>query len=247
MAIQWRLVSLLALGWLTHQSVVAETIVEYTFADENASTATNTGTLGAAMNGSITGGSIIDSPLSPDGKGLLLGGTNGDGIAMQNGFDFGGEFTVSILARLDSYQNAQSILFDDYGQPGVLLTVDTATEALRFTIVTADDSPVSVTSDTTFSLGEWHQVHAVYNGSGAFLVQDGAVVGSIAATGSVDNHPNVTPNVGIESDDTVFPWNGAVDDFSISDRAIAVPEPSALVALSICCLLVDWYRRGTRR
>ena len=39
-------------------AVEAAPIVEYTFSDGNASTATNTGTLGASMNGIITGGAI---------------------------------------------------------------------------------------------------------------------------------------------------------------------------------------------
>jgi hypothetical protein len=36
--------------------------IEYTFADSNAITATNTGTLGVPMNGTITGGSIVARP-----------------------------------------------------------------------------------------------------------------------------------------------------------------------------------------
>ena len=215
----------------------AETILEYTFTDGDASNATNTGTLGANANGIITGGSIIPSPLSTDGQGLLLGGANGNGIGVPNVFDWGGEFTVSLLARLDDpQQNQQSILLDDFGRPGVLLSVNTGTGQLRFTVVTLDDgveTDVTLLSPDPFPIGEWREVTAVYDGDAAYLLVDGAVVDSMPASGPVLSRAGVTPHIGVESDGTVFPWKGAIDDFRISDMAIAIPEPSSSVLVMV--------------
>lgn len=216
--------------------VRGETIVEFTFADENATKATNTGTLGAGTNGAINGGSIVDSPLSPDGKGLLLGGSNGNGISMPNTFDFDDAFTISVLARLESYQNQQSIIFDDFGAPGVLLSVNTSTQQLRLRLNTENDV-VTLLSPGPFSLSEWQRVDAVYNGSKVFLLIDGNVVDSASATGAVVNNELVTPNVGVESDDVEFPWDGALDDFAISTVALPVPESGAWLTSGIAAAL----------
>lgn len=219
----------------------ADIVVEYTFSDANAATATNTGTLGAAMNGTITGGSITASPFSGDGNGLELGGAVGNGISMPNGFDFGTEFTVSVLARLNSYQNPGSILFDDFGGPGVIIDINSDNK-LRFQLTTADDGNIAIFSPSDFPLGSWQQVDAVYNGSNAFLLIGGSIVGSATATGSILNHAAVTPDIGVESDGSVFPWDGAVDDFRIRNTAIAVPEPSSFLFLGFVTLGVAAFR-----
>ena len=202
----------------------AAMIVEYTFSDGNTGTASNTGTLGAAMNGSITGGSITSSPFSPDNQALLLGGNTGNGIAMPNGYDFGSAFTVESLARLDALQGSQNILFDDFGAPGVLLTIDTATQKLRLNTSTTGSGDISILSPGTFSLGQWHHVAGIYDGSFLKLYLDGILVSSQSTSGSVMNHALVTPHVGVESDGSVLPWRGAIDDFRIHDTALMVSE-----------------------
>lgn len=226
-------------------STHADIVVEYTFSDANAATATNTGTLGIAMNGTITGGSITASPFSADGNGLELGGVSGNGISMPNGFDFGSEFTVSTLARLDSYQDPSSILFDDFGGPGVIIDINSDNK-LRFQLTTANDGNIAIFSPGDFPLGSWEQIDAVYNGSNAYLLINGSIVGSAAATGSILNNAVVTPNIGVESDGSVFPWNGAVDDFRIRNTAISVPEPSSFLFLGLIACGVVGFRWKTR-
>lgn len=224
------------------------TILEYTFADGNASNATNTGSIGASANGMITGGNIIPSPLSTDGQGLLLGGANGNGIRVPNVFDWGGEFTVSMLARLDDpQQNQQSILFDDFGRPGVLLGVTTGTGQLRFTVVTLDngvENDVTLLSPDPFPIGEWREVTAIYDGIAAYLLLDGVVIDSMPASGPVLSNAGVTPHIGVESDGSVFPWKGAIDDFRISDVAIPIPEPSTWALLVLLCIFPVMHIRA---
>ena len=200
-------------------------------------------------NGTINGGNITTSPLSTDGQGLLLGGSNGNGIRVPNVFDWGGEFTVSLLARLDDpQQNQQSVLLDDFGRPGVLLGVNTGTGQLRFTVVTLDngvETDVVLLSPDPFPIGEWREVTAVYDGDAAYLLVDGAVVDSKPASGPVLSNAGVTPHIGVESDGSVFPWKGAIDDFRISDVAIPIPEPSTWALLVLSCILPVMHVRGT--
>ena len=221
-------------SFLSSATVRADLIVEYTFADGNAATATNTGSLGATMNGTITGGSIVASPMSADNMALELGGAAGNGIAMPNQFDFASEFTISMLARLDSYPVAGtgSILFDDFGGPGVLISTDNSNR-LRLRLSTTGGADTFLLAPNIFPLGVWQSIVAVYDGSKAYLLQNGAVVDSANATGLVSNSPAVTPNIGVESGDVAFPWDGAIDDFSISTVAIAIPEPSSVAMLGL--------------
>lgn len=203
-------------------SCKSDILVEYSFADSNPSTATNTGSLGAAADGVITGGSIIASPLSSDGLGLLLDGMNGSGISMPNVFDYGDELTVEALVRLDSLNGQNSnIIFDDFGGPGVLLSVN-SDGFLRFTVFTSNGDATAI-SNSVFPLATWHHVAGVYDGNDVRLFIDEQLVSSVSATGSVLSNPNVIPHVGVESSGSVFPWNGAIDDFRIHDRAISIP------------------------
>ena len=223
------LLATLIVGFWLLESHAAVT-VGYTFSDGDATTATNSGNLGVGLNGVITGGSIIASPFSADNQALQFNGGINAGIILPNMFGYGGAFTVETLAKLDSLNSTKdSIIFDDYGAPGVLLSVIRSDQTLRATVSTEDDGNVTVLSSSSFDLATWHHVATVYDGSFIRLYLDGILVAEQTATGLVDkidavDNAGFTPRIGLESGGVDFNWVGAIDDFRIHDQALMVSE-----------------------
>ena len=239
------------LRWLGFADpVAAETVVSFGFDEANGTTALNGGTLGAAANGTLNSGAtrVADTP-SGSGTALWLDGID-DFVRVTTTFAYGSAFTVEAWIRPEQV-DGQRVIWDDYGNPGVLLAVSSG--SLQFGVSTTEDpgpglaafSPQLVCTD------EWIHVAGVYDGAELRAYVNGAVAASTATSGAVIDNPNSASAIGSDNEVTnALNFAGGIDDLRVHTSALApaalggglagegydcVPEPS-LGALSAAVL-----------
>jgi Concanavalin A-like lectin/glucanases superfamily len=238
-----------------------DTILDYPFHAVEGVTTINAGTLGAAANGAHVGG-VTYSTDTPSGSGHSIRlDASGEGIQVPDAWDYGSALTVEAWIKPASI-DAQSILWDDYGNPGVVLAVvpesgNPSRKVVQFSLSTASNpgGGLSVFAGDLV-LDDWQHVAAVYDGSTMSIYVDGVLAGSTANSGAIQDNGGFSGGLGFENDAHVLPFDGWIDDFRIHDAALGsaqlaagafgeVPEPGTLVggAAVVGLLAGGWLRR----
>ena len=100
---------------------------------------------------------------------------------------------------------------------------------LRFRLKTDGVTSTLIASSGDLVDNVWYHVAAVYDGAEMLLYLDGQVVGSAAKTGELTTNAAVDVWIGGNPPGaTDRPWEGAIDDVRIYDRALTAEEIAAL-------------------
>jgi hypothetical protein len=238
------------------QPSAGATLVSFGFDEGLGTTALNAGTLGAALNGTLTDGAGYSSD-TPSGAGfsLSLDGVN-DFVRVTTSFAYGSALTVEAWIQASAV-NGQRVIWDDWGNPGVLLMVNDG--ALQFFLSTATHpgSGISVFTPVLLVEDRWTHVAGVYDGAEIRAYVNGVFAGSAATSGAVIDNPVTASAIGADNVVTnVLNFAGRIDDFRIHDVALDpselgyhVPEPSlaALLAAGGLAAGVVRSRRSSAR
>lgn len=237
--------------------VQASPIIEYLFNEGSGSTALNTGSLGPGHNGTIN--SATYSPSTPNGSAFSLDLTGaGNNVKIPN-FTYGGQVTVE--AWIDpTLVDGQRVILDDYGNPGVVMTVFGGQLQWNISTLTHPGLGVAVFAGTVIP-DEWQHVAGTYDGSMIRAYVNGVLVASAATSGGIIDNPTGQPTIGSSDVSSELDYTGLIDDFRIHNTALGceqlaggffaaqcsqVPEPGTLllVGLGGAALLT---RRTVRR
>ncbi len=257
------LLALLVLSGLL--PVSGATLLDYPFHSAEGTTTVNVGTLGAAANGSHFG-TIDYSSDTPGGTGesIRLLGVVG-GIQVPDAWDYGGALTVEAWIKPASIEQ-QSILWDDYGNPGVVFGVrpdliTPSTKVLQFSLSTASNpGPGLSILDGEIALDAWQHVAGVYDGTTMSIYIDGILAGTLANSGAIQDNGGTPAGLGAENLSLTLNFDGWIDDFRIHDTALSpaqlaggafgpLPEGDSLGAgFLLACLAAAWRfgRAGQR-
>jgi hypothetical protein len=123
----------------------------------------------------------------------------------------------------------------------MLSTIQSGADSrLRFRLKTDGVTATLIASSGNLPEDTWVHVAALYDGSAMLLYLDGIQVGSTGKTGSLSTNPAVPVWIGANPlTATDRPWDGAIDEVRIYDRALspaeihALPLPSAYLAYLI--------------
>jgi hypothetical protein len=192
---------------------------EFRFEEGSGTTATNTGTVGPASNGSIGEGISYstDTPLGT-GHSLDFAGIGDDSFPKTKGrvtvpvdYNYSDQVTIEAWIKPD-LTNGQRIIWDNFGRPGVLLAVwDGRVQYGGSTTVHPDISNFSGNIET----GKWQHIAGVYNGTDLRVCVDGQSTGVVVpASGEIIEDPAGSGFIGNGGGENL-PWDGKIDDFRI--------------------------------
>lgn len=203
----------------------AAPLVAYAFDEASGSSAANSGTLGAAVDGTLNGATRSTDTPSGTGGALSFDGVD-DFVRATTSFSYGDAFTIEAWIKLDQ-ANGQRVIWDDYGNPGVLLAISNG--SLQFGISTPQHPGlgISVFSPVLLCVDEWIHVAGIYDGTGIRTYVNGVHTGDFAATSGVVID-NAVLSSAIGSDNittTALNFAGLIDDLRIHPSAL---DPSAL-------------------
>jgi hypothetical protein len=222
-------------------------LIEFDFDEGSGNAAVNSGTLGSATDGVITGPTHTSDTPFDTGTALAFDGID-DFVRVRTQFAYGGQLTVEAWIK-PSAVNGQRVIWDDYGNPGVLLAIYDG--RLQFGISTPQHpgQGIALYSPIVLCVDEWMHVAGVYDGTGLRTFVNGEDTGDFAATTGnvIDNH---ILNSALGSDNettTALNFAGLIDDFRIHPVALAgselgsgladqghdCPEPAALSLLGL--------------
>lgn len=213
-----RLCALVLVGVFSHPLFAAAPLLEYKFDVPGGATVLNTGALGAAANG-LLGGAVTYSVDTPSGLGQSLsfdGAVNF--VAVPDAWNYGSALTVEAWIK-PSAVNAQRILWDDYGNPGVVLAV--LGGQLQYSLSTTSvPGPGLTLINGTITAGTWQHVAGVYDGSLISLYLNGVLVGSTALTGTIIDNSSSPAAVGRDNVASALYFAGLMDDFRLHESAL---------------------------
>lgn len=219
------LIGLMAMGFAQPSWSAPAPIVEYLFNEGPGITAINTGTLGYGTNGAINGASYSsDTPLD-SGFSLEFDGID-DFVRVQDTFDYTDQLTIEAWIKPDAVDDQRNI-WDDYGNPGVLLKVTNG--GVQFSISTATDPDSITVYDGTVIIGEWQHIAGIYDGSEMRVYINGVHTGAVKSTyGTIidnDGSPTYAAIGSSNVEPDLLNFDGKIDDFRIFNTAL---DPSEL-------------------
>ena len=139
-------------------------------------------------------------------------------------------FSVAAWIRVDAFDTpdariiskADGVRADDH--LWMLSTINAGgAHALRFRLDTITDGTTTLIANTALPAARWVHVAAIYDGARMRIYQDGQPVGSVESTGRVSTNPAVPVTIGNQPDRS-RPFNGAIDELLILDRALSAAE-----------------------
>jgi hypothetical protein len=172
-------------------------IVEYQFNELTGSTATNSGSLGSGTNGSIFGAThSLDTP-SGTGYSLQFDGVN-DFVRVQDTFNYTDRLTIEAWVKPQAV-NGQRIIWDDYGNPGVVFSVWNG--RVQFNLSTETHPGLGIELYTgNIITGEWQHVAGVYVGAQMRVYINGLPSGDpVFTSGMIYDNPGPLPYAAIGS------------------------------------------------
>jgi len=155
-------------------------------------------------------------------------GTN-DAIRVTDNFDYGDQLTIAAWIRPDVLNSEQGMIWDDYGNPGVILGV--AGDVVQFSISTEANPGLGISVyDGKVEEQEWQHLVGTYNGNEMRIYLNGVHTGQVQSTNGaiIDNGTNPT-SIGADSWYTdMLNFDGKIDDLRIYNRALSEAEIQAL-------------------
>jgi hypothetical protein len=116
---------------------------------------------------------------------------------------------------------------------------------LRFRLKTDGATSTLIASSGNLPEDSWVHAAAVYDGSSMLLYLDGILVGSTGKTGNLSTNPAVPVWIGANPlSATDRPWDGAIDEVRIYDRALSPAEIKALPLPSAYLIFRDGFESG---
>jgi hypothetical protein len=247
---------------LASGSARALPLVEFDFDEGSGTTARNSGTLGSALDGTIDGAAYTSDTPSGTGTALVFDGVN-DFVRVTTSFSYGSQLTVEAWLKPGAV-NGQRVIWDDYGNPGVLLAI--VDGRLQFSISTPQHPGlgISLFSPIVLCEDEWIHVAGIYDGTSLRTFVNGEWTGDLVATsGAVIDNTILQSALGSDNlTTTALNFAGAIDDFRIHPEALEAsalggglageghdcPEPSAFALIALGLLLtLSRCRSGTWR
>ena len=128
----------------------------------------------------------------------------------------------------------------------MLSTIQSGADSrLRFRLKTDGVTATLIASSGNLPEDTWVHVAALYDGSAMLLYLDGIQVGSTGKTGSLSTNPAVPVWIGANPlTATDRPWDGAIDEVRIYDRALSPAEIHALPLPSAYLIFRDGFESG---
>lgn len=99
---------------------------------------------------------------------------------------------------------------------------------LRFRLKTQGNTSTLVGTGAPITLGQWHHVAAVYDGAEMRLYLDGAPVGALAKSGTIDQNAGVPVNIG-RNPDGYGTFDGDLDDVRVYSTALSEAQIQGLM------------------
>jgi hypothetical protein len=116
---------------------------------------------------------------------------------------------------------------------------------LRFRLETDGTTSTLIASSGNLPENTWVHAAAVYDGSEMLLYLGGNLVGSTGKTGNLSTNPAVPVWIGANPlTATDRPWDGAIDEVRIYDRALSPAEIDALPLPSAYLIFRDGFESG---
>jgi hypothetical protein len=216
----------------------AQPLLEFTFDEGSGSNAANTGTTGAALNGTI-GNQVIYSTDTPLGSGSSLEfdgsgdwNSNDDMVYVPQAYTASGQplryyhgdkLTVEAWIKPDA-TNGQRIVWDDFGNPGVLLDVWDGQVDFGVSTATNPGGGAGVGGGTV-EVGKWQHIAGVYDGTGLKICIDGKDTGAFTPTsGNIINLEDASPGQGGWLGTGAVVFDGKIDDFRVYAQAFRCDE-----------------------
>jgi len=216
----------------------AQPLLEFRFDEGSGSNATNTGTTGAALNGTI-GNQVIYSTDTPLGSGSSLEfdgsgawNSNDDMVYVPQAYTASGQplryyhgdkLTVEAWIKPDAI-NGQRIVWDDYGNPGVLLDVWDGQVDFGVSTTTNPGGGAGVGGGTV-EVGKWQHIAGVYDGTGLKICINGKDTGAFTPTsGNIINLEDASPGQGGWLGTGAVVFDGKIDDFRVYTQAFRCDE-----------------------
>jgi len=197
-------------------------VLHFDFDEGGGNVAVNAGTLGAAANGAISGARhTIDTPLAT-GFALEFDGDT-DFVEVPDAFDYGDQLTVQAWIRPDRI-DGQRAIYDDYGSPGVFVTVIDGKFQLSLTTQQHPGQGISIFAGTVCK-GTWQHVAGTYDGATMKAYVNGLLVGTNTTSGPIQDNSNLATHFGADSaTPSLLEFKGAVDDLRIVLDALEPAE-----------------------
>ena len=152
-----------------------------------------------------------------------------DAIRVTDHFDYRDQLTIAAWIRPDALNSEQRMIWDDYGNPGVILGV--AGDVVQFSISTEADPGLGVSVyDGIVEEQEWQHLVGTYNGNEMRIYLNGVHTGQVQSTNGaiIDNGTNPA-SIGADSWYTdMLNFDGKIDDIRIYNRALSEAEIQAL-------------------
>lgn len=207
---------------------------EYLFEEGSGTTATNTGTVGAASNGSIGEGvtySMIETPLGTCHS-LDFEGIGDDSFPKTKGrvfvpedYNYGDQVTIEAWIKPDK-TDGQRVVWDDFNGYGLLLGIWDG--QVQFGGATTGNLSVANFSGQV-ETGKWQHIAGVYDGSALRVCVDGQDTGtSVPASGEfVERIGEGGGFIGNGSGENL-PFDGKIDDLRVWPVDTSPTPPSPL-------------------
>ncbi len=201
---------------------VAPPLIRFDFDEGGGSVTTNSGTLGTAADGVISGATYsVDTPLDT-GFSLQFDGDT-DFVEVADVFDYGDEVTVQAWIRPDLL-GGQRAIYDDYGNPGVFFAI--YDDMIQFGVSTTGTPGLGLSVFAKqVCAGVWQHVAGTYDGTTIRAYVNGILVGTNATTGSIIDNSSVPTHIGADSaHPDLLEFKGRIDDLRVTAEALDPAE-----------------------